>query len=100
LIVNLADWLSRQLRPTYRVAIKKRTYQTDVDDFLLVGLPRSVLSPKSSTPSSQLPRYYTAGTLASTKDRAIAVTMPMPTTIKEGYERNSTGNNRGSGYGY
>ena len=57
LIVNLADWLSPQLRPTYRVAIEKRTYQTDVDDFLLVGLPDvTVLSPKSSTPSSQLAR--------------------------------------------
>jgi len=86
LIVNLADWLSPQLRPTYRVAIEKRTYQTDVDDFLLVGLPDvTVWQPKSSTPSSQPPRYSTAGTLASTKDRPFAVTMPMPTTVKEGY---------------
>jgi hypothetical protein len=48
LIVAIADSLSPHLRPKYRVAIKKRVY--DSEDSLLVGIADVAVLPKASMP--------------------------------------------------
>ncbi len=39
LIIGLAEYLSPQLRPHYRVAVEVRTYETIGEQSLLVGIP-------------------------------------------------------------
>lgn len=73
LIVAIADSLSPQLRPKYRVAIEKRTYLNDDSETLLVGIADVAVVTKRSEP---LPPSNTATLI--TRHQPLPVTVPMP----------------------
>ena len=79
LITALAIALQPQLSPNYRVAIEKRTYLSDGEDSVLVGIPDvSVLSQRLTT------QPLSTATLP-TQSEAIVVILPMPEEVREGY---------------
>ncbi|TAE58007.1 MAG: DUF4058 family protein [Nostocales cyanobacterium] len=84
LITAIAIAISPPLRPKYRVAIEKRTYRTDSEDSLLIGIPDvAILSAK---PKEQKPDSSSTTTLATkTENKSVTVTLPLPLEIKEGY---------------
>lgn len=72
LITALAIALQPQLSPNYRVAIEKRTYLSDGEDSVLVGIPDvSVLSQRLTA------QPLSTATLP-TQSEAIMVILPMP----------------------
>jgi len=80
LIVAMAIAIESNLSRQYRVAIEKRTYISDGEESLLVGIPDvSVYSQRSST--NQTPSI---ATLAA-QDEAITVTIPIPEEARESY---------------
>ncbi len=80
LIVALADALIPSLRPTYHVAIEKRTYLNDGQGSLLVELPDvSVLSTPVVTASS--------GTATATLSRPTPLMVTLPLEMEEVQER-------------
>lgn len=82
LIVAIADALSPQLRPKYRVAIEERIYQTSgEEDTLLVGIPDVVVQRQLSTANPTRANV----TVASPPVKPMTVTIPMPETVREGY---------------
>ncbi|QYX32235.1 DUF4058 family protein [Sphaerospermopsis torques-reginae] len=85
LITAIAIAISPPLRPKYRVAIEKRTYRTDSEDSLLVGIPDvTILSVKQKTQKSD--NYTATATLSTeTANKSVDVTLPLPLEIKEGY---------------
>ncbi|MBE9056202.1 DUF4058 family protein [Sphaerospermopsis sp. LEGE 08334] len=84
LITAIADNIETHLSQKYRVAIEKRTYRTDSEDSLLIGIPDvSILSVKQQ---DQKPDNTTNTTLATTiENKSVTVTLPSPLEIKEGY---------------
>ena len=80
LIVAIADFFAPQLRPTYRVAIEKRTYLTTTEDLVFVGLLDAAIV-------SQRPKTETAPALSGSRSRSqpITVTLPMPEQVTERY---------------
>lgn len=79
LIVAVADNLTDQLSENYRVAIEKRTYFSEGDDSLLVGIPDvSILTKRTDeNPAS------TTATL--TLPEPITVTVPVVVEVQERY---------------
>ncbi|MFB2938712.1 DUF4058 family protein [Aerosakkonemataceae cyanobacterium BLCC-F154] len=80
LITAIAIAIAPALRPKYRVAIEKRTYLSDVEDSVLVGIPDvAVYSKRTSInePRSTL-------TIPS-QTEAITVTIPQIEEIRESY---------------
>jgi hypothetical protein len=79
LIVAIADDLVTQLSNRYRVAIEKRTYLSEVDDSLLVGIPDvSIISqPNGSQPPSTVAIAPTV--------KPVTVTVPMVEEVRESY---------------
>lgn len=81
LIVELARFLSPQLRPKYRVAVEVRMYETIGEESLLVGIPD--LTVKSSKETTQQPLTNIAVAQSPTQPQIVEV--PLPETIKQGY---------------
>lgn len=80
LITAIAIAIAPPLRPKYRVAIEKRTYFSDGQESLEVGIPDvSVISPKSGT--TQTPSIATL----PAQSEFVTVTIPVPQEIREGY---------------
>ena len=80
LIVAIADSLSPQLRPKYRVAIEKRTYLNDGES-LLVGIADvAVLTSRSTSTSPP-----STATLTTRHKSPMQVTVPMPEEVRESY---------------
>jgi hypothetical protein len=80
LITALAIALAPPLRPKYRVAIEKRTYLSDGQESVEVGIPDvSVISRKSTT--AQTPSIATL----PTQSEFTVVTIPVPQEMREGY---------------
>jgi len=77
LIVALADDLSEQLSDEYRVAIEKRTYLSDADESLMVGIPNvSVVTQQTQ------PKLSAAPAMAVIPR---SVTIPMAEEVQERY---------------
>jgi hypothetical protein len=79
LITAIAIALASPLRPKYRVAIEKRTYLSDSEDFLLVGIPDVAV-----TTQKPVPTPYSTATLPN-PGKSVTVTLPIPEEIREGY---------------
>ncbi|GAA6621455.1 DUF4058 family protein [Scytonema sp. NUACC26] len=80
LITAIAIAIAPPLRPKYRVAIEKRTYFSDGQESLEVGIPDvSIISSKSGT--SQTPSIATL----PAQSEFVTVTIPVPQEIREGY---------------
>jgi hypothetical protein len=80
LITAIAIAITLPLRPKYRVAIEKRTYLSEGDQSIEVGIPDvSVLSQTATRPTrspiTTLPEL----------SESITVPLPMPQEIREGY---------------
>lgn len=80
IIVNLADFLSSQLRPQYFVSIEERIYQTTIDDRILVGIP-DVIVQNSKTANLQTQNLV----VASPEIKPKKVQVPLLETVKERY---------------
>jgi len=80
LISEIARFLSPQLRPKYRVAVELRMYETSSENSVLVGIPDVTVqrSQTSNNPSTNV-------AVLSPPTQPVAVTLPMPEIIKEGY---------------
>jgi hypothetical protein len=78
LMVAIADDLSPQLRPRYRVAIEQRIYLSSIDDRKLVGIP-DVTVTRQSFPESAV------ATLALPPSQPISVSLPLPEEVRESY---------------
>ncbi len=72
LITEIARSLAPQLRPRYFVAGEERVYQVSGEGGTLVGIPDTLVLTTQPQPPTRPPT-------------PIAVTLPMPTTIREGY---------------
>ncbi|MFB2897376.1 DUF4058 family protein [Aerosakkonemataceae cyanobacterium BLCC-F50] len=80
LITAIADALAPSLLPKYYVAIEKRTYLSDIEDSVLVGIPDVAIFSRRSNNSE------TRSTLTLTSQtEAITVTIPQPEEIRESY---------------
>jgi len=69
------------LRPKYRVAIEKRTYMSEIEDSVLVGIPDVAVYSKR-TPSTNQPGSTVA---LAAETEAISVTVPLPEEVRESY---------------
>ena len=79
LITAIAIALQPQLSPKYRVAIEKRTYLSDGEDLLLVGIPDlSILSQRTL-----LTQSFT--TTLPVEAESVTVILPVPEEIRQGY---------------
>jgi hypothetical protein len=77
LIVAIADSLSPNLRPKYRVAIEKRVYGSE--DSLLVGIADVAVLPRASAfapPTATMPTRHRS---------PIQISIPMPEEVRESY---------------
>lgn len=79
LITAIADAIESDLSLKYRVAIEKRTYLSEGEESVLVGIPDvSVLSKRSTTAQTSLT------TTLPTQGESVTVVLPMPETAREG----------------
>jgi hypothetical protein len=78
LMVAIADDLSPQLRPRYRVAIEQRVYLSSLDSQKLVGIP-DVTVTRQSLPESAV------ATLTLPTSQPISVSLPLPEEVRESY---------------
>lgn len=81
LIVEIAKFLSPQLRPKYRVAVEVRIYETIREESLLVGIPDLIV--KSSQAKTQQPTSNVAVVQSTIRPEKVEV--PIPETVKQGY---------------
>ncbi|MCL1475187.1 DUF4058 family protein [Argonema antarcticum] len=80
LIVAIAIAIAPDLRPKYRVAIEKRTYLSDIEDSVLVGIPDVAVYAKRTTVSETRSNVALAS-----QTEAISVTLPLPEEVRESY---------------
>ncbi|MDX2229904.1 MAG: DUF4058 family protein [Leptolyngbyaceae cyanobacterium bins.349] len=80
LIVAIADDLSPQLRPKYRVAIEKRTYFSEGDENLLVGIA-DVAVLKGAANNNLNP----VSVMVADQQAPQQVRVPMPEEVRESY---------------
>jgi Protein of unknown function (DUF4058) len=78
LMVAIADDLSPQLRPRYRVAIEQRVYLSSLDEQKLVGIP-DVTVTRLSSPEPAI------ATLTLPSSQPISVLLPLPEEVRESY---------------
>ncbi len=84
LIVAIADAIALPLRPRYYVAVEKRTYLSDPDESLWVGIPDvSVFSP--TKPEQQIPSLQTTATTVRSPMNPLTVTVPLLEDVQERY---------------
>lgn len=81
LIIEIARFLSPQLRPKYRVAVEVRMYETTGENALLVGIPNVVVKRSNTAANSSMTNVAVA--LPTTQPTRVIV--PVPEIIKEGY---------------
>ncbi|NET58219.1 MAG: DUF4058 family protein [Symploca sp. SIO2E6] len=81
LITALADAIEPNLSLKYRVAIEKRTYLSDPEESVEVGIPDVAVTFQKSTLTSQAPSTATL----PAQEEAVTVTIPVPQEIREGY---------------
>ncbi len=80
LITAIAITLGPQVRPKYRVVVEEAIYQTSGQDAILIGVPDVTLAGQRSVATG-----VTATLEAPTAAVPIAVTLPMPQTIRQSY---------------
>jgi len=83
LIIEIARFLSPQLRPKYRVAVEVRMYETTdngANDSLLVGIPDVVVKTRQNRHE-----HNNNVALATSTSEPLKVRIPVPIAIKEGY---------------
>lgn len=80
LIVAIADDLVTQISNRYRVAIEKRTYLSEVEDSLLVGIPDVSIVSQSNGERQSL-----ASAAIALTDEPVTVTIPMVEEVRESY---------------
>lgn len=89
LITALADSITPLIPEQYRVAIEKRTYLSDPENSVVVGIPDvAVSSPSRSTGQDRSPLTVEprpTGVATATRTEPINVTMPMPARVRESY---------------
>jgi len=81
LIIEIARFLSPQLRPKYRVAVEVRMYETSEENSLLVGIPDVIVKSRQTVPDSTMTNVAVTAPTAE----PVRVTIAMPLTIREGY---------------
>ena len=81
LIIEIARFLSPQLRPKYRVAVEVRTYETTDENSLQVGIPDVTIKSRQTANDSTT----TNVAVAEPSSEPVRVRIPVPLTIKEGY---------------
>lgn len=81
LIIEIARWLSPQLRPKYRVAVEVRMYETSGENSLLVGIPDVTVKHRRTATNLT----NTNVVVAAPSAQPARVTGPVPELIKEGY---------------
>ena len=81
LISEIARFLSPQLRPKYRVAVEVRTYESNDENSLQVGIPDVTIRSRQSANDSTA----TNVAIAEPSTEPVRVRVPVPWTIKEGY---------------
>lgn len=81
LITEIARSLAPQLRPKYFVAIEERIYETTGEESTLVRIPDDVVVPSALVAT----RADSSNVALVTSAQPIAVTVPMPETLREGY---------------
>jgi Protein of unknown function (DUF4058) len=78
-ITAIADEIAPFLRPKYYAAIEKRTYLSESEDSVLVGIPDVTVYSKRSQSTNQ-----TGSTVAlAAQTKAISVTVPLPEEVRE-----------------
>ena len=88
LITAIADTIAPLIRPKYYAAIEKRTYLSEIEDSVLVGIPDLAVYTKrdASGTLTRTPTNQTGSTVAlATQTEAISVTVPIPEEIRESY---------------
>ncbi|MBA3920336.1 MAG: DUF4058 family protein [Nostocaceae cyanobacterium] len=81
LIVAIADAIEPQLGSQYYVEVEKRTYQSDSDDGLLIGIPDAAVFLRQSAPISESMTNESVVVQA----RPQQVTLPVPQIVNERY---------------
>lgn len=81
LIIEIARFLSPQLRPKYRVAVEVRTYETSDEDSLQVGIPDVTIRSRQTANDSTTTNVV----VVEPSVEPVKVRIPVPLTIKEGY---------------
>ncbi|NEP63074.1 MAG: DUF4058 family protein [Symploca sp. SIO2G7] len=81
LITALADAIESNLSLKYRVAIEKRTYLSNQEESVEVGIPDVAVTFHKSTVINQTPSTATL----PAQEEAVIVTIPVPQEIREGY---------------
>jgi hypothetical protein len=84
LIVALADEIALPLRPNYYVAVEKRTYMTEPDDSILVGIPDVSVFSKSAA-NRQGDESQTATAVLPSAAEPLTVTVPLMEEMQERY---------------
>ncbi|MGI8503661.1 MAG: DUF4058 family protein [Hassallia sp.] len=80
LIAVIADEIEPNIPPQYRVAIEQRTYLSDEEDSILVGIPDVTIFSQQSNQKE----HSSTATQVYTTD-GITVTIPMPENVTESY---------------
>lgn len=81
LIIELARFLSPQLRPKYRVAVEVQMYETIGEEALLVGVPDFTINSSHNT----APLSSTSVAVAPSPPQPQVVNVPVPELRKQGY---------------
>ena len=84
LIVGIADAIALPLRPTYYVAVEKRTYMAEPDDSVLVGIPDVSVFSKQTT-GQKGEESQTATAVLSPTSEPLTVIVPMMEEVQERY---------------
>ncbi len=83
LIVALADAIESALKPEYYVEVESRTYLSEGESGLLIGIPDVVVAADST--QSPAPAEFRHLSPVSTQVRPQRVQLPMPETVTERY---------------
>ncbi len=81
LIVAIADAIEPQLGSQYYIEVETRTYQSDSDDGLLIGIPDAAVFFRQSAPTSE----STTSESVVVQTRPEQVTLPVPQIVNERY---------------
>lgn len=81
LITAIAIAIESNLSLKYRVAIEKRTYLSDGEESVEIGIPDVSVTSQKSTTTSQTTSVATL----PAQGESVTVTIPMPETAREGY---------------
>src|SRR4028119_613854 len=81
LIIEIARFLSPQLRPKYLVSVEVRMYETADDDLSVIGVPDvTVMQAQTATETTE-----SNVAVAAPPTQPFTVTLPIPYTLREAY---------------